>query len=141
MFKVNPIAVFVATVLAFIASAVYYAGPLGTIWVELAGIDPAAAGLSPMRIIAQFIRELIVVSALAWLIARTGAGSWFSALRVGLVVWLGFQAMAIAGSVIHENYPWQLYAIHSGDALMKSVLTSIILGIWRKRPAAIEQGA
>ena len=49
--------------------------------------------------------------------------------------------MAIAGSVIHENYPWQLYAIHSGDALMKSVLTSIILGIWRKRPAAIEQGA
>ena len=43
MFKVNPIAVFVATVLAFIASAVYYAGPLGTIWVELAGIDPATA--------------------------------------------------------------------------------------------------
>lgn len=137
MTSLNPIAIFTATIAAFIFSAVYYAGPLGAVWVELAGIDPAAAGMLPARIIAQFVRELVTVSALAWLIAATGARSLGSALRVGLVVWLGFQAMAIAGSVIHENYPWQLYAIHSGDALMKSVLVSLILGAWRKRTAVV----
>ncbi|MCR4268561.1 DUF1761 domain-containing protein [Nitratireductor sp. ZSWI3] len=139
MTKINPIAVFVATVAAFVASVFYYAGPLGEVWMELAGID-ASAGPSGAQIIAQFIRELVVVSSLAWLIVATGARTWVGALRVGLVVWLGFQAMAIAGSVIHEAYPWQLYAIHSGDALMKSVLVSVILGVWRKRPAAIAQG-
>jgi len=140
MTKVNPIAICVATVAAFVASIIYYAGPLGTVWMDLSGID-ATAGPTAAQIVAQFIRELIVVSSLAWLIAATGAKTWVGALRVGLVVWLGFQAMAIAGSVIHEGYPWQLYAIHSGDALMKSVLVSIILGVWRRRPATIREGA
>lgn len=43
-----------------------------------------------------------------------------------------FQAMAVAGGAIHENYPLQFYAIHAGDALVKTLLMCVILGVWRK---------
>jgi hypothetical protein len=35
------------------------------------------------------------------------------------------------GSVIHEGYPWKLYAIHTGDALAKTLVMTLILGVWR----------
>ncbi|HEX9094690.1 MAG TPA: hypothetical protein VF990_01165 [Candidatus Dormibacteraeota bacterium] len=39
--------------------------------------------------------------------------------------------VAFAGSVIHEHYPWKLYAIHTGDALTKTLVIAVILGVWR----------
>jgi hypothetical protein len=47
-------------------------------------------------------------------------------------VWVGFQAMLLMGAVIHENMPWKLYAIHAGDALVKTLLMTVILGVWRR---------
>jgi hypothetical protein len=35
------------------------------------------------------------------------------------------------GAVIHEKMPWKLYAIHAGDALVKTHLMTVILGVWR----------
>jgi hypothetical protein len=37
----------------------------------------------------------------------------------------------LGGSVIHENYQRKLFAIHAGDALVKTPLTAGILGVWR----------
>jgi hypothetical protein len=54
------------------------------------------------------------------------------ALRVGLLVWFGFEAMAVVGSVLHENYPLGLYLIHVGDALMATLIMALILGAWRR---------
>jgi hypothetical protein len=51
---------------------------------------------------------------------------------VGLLVWVGFQAMAVAGSVLHEGYPLGLYLIHVGDALQAMLLMALILGAWRR---------
>ncbi|SRR6266851_4544162 len=31
-----------------------------------------------------------------------------------------------------EHMPWTLYAIHAGDALVKTLLMTVILGVWRK---------
>jgi hypothetical protein len=28
--------------------------------------------------------------------------------------------------------PWMLYAIHAGDALVKTLLMTVILGMWRR---------
>jgi Protein of unknown function (DUF1761) len=57
-------------------------------------------------------------------------------MGVGLVVWLGFQAMAVLGSVLHEQYPLGLYAIHIGDALATTLAMALILGAWRRGPAS-----
>jgi hypothetical protein len=47
-------------------------------------------------------------------------------------VWFGFEAMAVVGSVLHENYPLGLYLLHVGDALMATLIMALILGAWRR---------
>jgi hypothetical protein len=39
--------------------------------------------------------------------------------------------MILLGSVIHENVPWKLAAIHTGDWLVKLLLMAVILSLWR----------
>ena len=40
--------------------------------------------------------------------------------------------MLLMGAVLHEKMPWTLYAIHAGDALVKTLLMTAILGVWRR---------
>ncbi len=39
--------------------------------------------------------------------------------------------MSIVGSALHENYPSKLFAIHSGDALVKTLFVVVVLSVWR----------
>jgi Protein of unknown function (DUF1761) len=67
---------------------------------------------------------------LAGFVVHLGVVNWPGAIYLGLAVWIGFQATSIVGSVIHEHYPLKLYAIHSGDALAKTLVMAVILGVW-----------
>jgi uncharacterized membrane protein len=111
----------------------------------LRGVVPnAMANMTPPlgELIAEFVRSLVVAYVLARFVVFTRVSDWMGAVRLGLWLWLGFQAMAVAvaGSVIHENYPWQLYAIHAGDALAKTVLMAVIVGAWRKPAPSVKEG-
>jgi len=78
------------------------------------------------------VRHFVVAFALAYLVARLGIVGWKSALQLGLLLWIGFPAVLLAGSVIHDNVPWMLAAIHAGDWLVKILLMTVILGVWRR---------
>ena len=131
--KVNYWAVLVAAVTSLIASAVYYM-VVGNAWLTLRGIDPSTTELTPQlwQLAGQFARNLVVALVLAHLLSRLAATTPKGALRVGLLVWFGFEAMAVVGSVLHENYPLGLYLIHVGDALMATLIMALILGAWRR---------
>jgi hypothetical protein len=131
--NVNYWAVLVAAVTSLVASAVYYI-VLGNAWLTLRGIDPSTAEMTPQlwQAAAQFARNLVVAFVLAYILSRLGATTPLGALRLGLLVWFGFEAMAVAGSVLHENYPLGLYLIHVGDALQATLLMSLILTAWRR---------
>jgi hypothetical protein len=131
--------VFVAALVAFIASSIWYGAIFGGLWRELA--PGASTRVGPTEIFAQLIRNLIVAAVLARLITLAGAANWIGALRIGLWCWLGFEAMAIAGSVIHEGYPLTLYAIHTGDALLTTALMSLVIGLWRQRATRLGSGS
>jgi hypothetical protein len=135
MLGINFWAVLVATVVAFVMGGLWYSPRLfGNAWVKLRGMDSAAAAgtrMRPAEIFAEFIRGLIVAGVLAGLVVKLGVVSWMSAIYLGFAVWIGFQATSIAGSVIHEQYPWKLYAIHTGDALTKTLVMAVILVVWR----------
>jgi len=131
MRRINFLAVIVAAIAAFVASTVYYI-VLGNTWLELRGIDPSTVSMTPQiwQIVGQFVRNLVVAFVFAYFVMRLEIVDWKGALRLGLWVWVGFQAMQIAGSVLHEGYPLELYAIHVGDALLQTLLMSFILGVW-----------
>jgi predicted Co/Zn/Cd cation transporter (cation efflux family) len=126
--RVNYWAVLVAAVTTLVTSALYYV-VLGSAYMTLRGIDPNTTQVTPQawQMVGQVTRNLVVAFVLAHLIA-----TWKRALQAGLLVWFGFQAMAVAGSVLHEGYPLGLYLIHVGDALQATLLMALILGAWRR---------
>ena len=131
--KVNYWAVLVAAVTALVTSALWYV-VFGNAWLTLRGIDPSTAEMTPQawQMVGQVTRNLVVAFVLAHLLRWLRATTWKRALQVGLLVWFGFEAMAVAGSVLHENYPLGLYLIHVGDALQATLLMALILGAWRR---------
>src|SRR5215211_2405078 len=105
---------------------------------ELSDAEPsaAAATTSPawamLFVVAQ---SLVVASVLAYLVSRLGIVDRRAALRLGALVWV-FPASILLGSVVHENVPPALAAIHAGDWLVKLLLISVMLGTWRKGASA-----
>jgi hypothetical protein len=133
---VNYWAVLVAAAATLVTSALWYS-VLGSAWLELRGIEPGGAEMTPQawELVGQLVRNLVVAFVLAYLLRRQEGATWRGAIRLGLLVWVGFQAMAVAGSVLHEDYPLGLYAIHVGDAFLTTLTMALILGIWRREPA------
>jgi Protein of unknown function (DUF1761) len=135
MLGINYLAVLVAALVAFVMGGLWYSPLLfGKAWAKLRGIDPtgaAGAQMRPPEILAEFVRGLIVAVVLAGFVVHLGVVNLVGAIYLGLAVWIGFQATSIVGAVIHEHYPFKLYAIHTGDALAKTLVMAVILGVWR----------
>ena len=131
--RVNYWAVLVAAVAVLVTSVLWYV-VFGNAWLRLRGIDPDTAELTPpvWQMAGQFARNLVVATVLDHLLRWLEVATWKRALQVGLLVWFGFEAMAVAGSVLHEGYPLGLYLIHVGDALQATLLMALILTAWRR---------
>ncbi len=133
MLRTNYLAVVAAAVAAFVVSSVWYA-VFGDAWMELRGIDPANAAdvetplWTMLFVVAQ---SLVVAFILAYLAGHLGIVDWKGAVRLGALVWV-FPAMILLGSVVHENVPLMLAAIHAGDWLVKLLFMTVILGVWPK---------
>jgi hypothetical protein len=129
----NYLAVVVAAAAAFVQGSVWYV-VFGKQWVELRD-KSASAGTAlrpePKQMLAQFARDLVVAYVLARFVVLLGVVDLVEAVYLAAWVWLGFQATAVLGAVIHESYPPKLFAIHAGDALVKTVLMTAILAVWR----------
>ena len=133
MIRVNYLAIVVAAVAAFVASSAWYA-VFGNIWMELRGIDPATAadmGTPAWTMLFVVVQSLVVAFMLAYFVVRLGIVDWKVAVRLGALVWV-FPILILLGSVVHENVPLRLAAIHAGDWLVKLLLMSVILGVWPK---------
>ena len=133
MLKMNYWAIVVAALAAFVMSSLYYSPLLlGDVW---RSVDPGpTAGATPSvgKVVGEIIRTLIITYVLARLIALLGRDDWKSAVRLALWLWFGFSAMMWVGAIMWEKTLWQIAAIHSGDWLIKTVVITAILGLWRK---------
>lgn len=130
MTDVNYLAVLVATVTAFLLSGAWYAG-FGN---QLAKLSSAYAegGRSPAwTVLAELVRSFVVATVVAGLAAQIGIESWSDAIALGVGAWIGFPAMILAGSVVHEKVPARLAGIHAGDWLVKLTAITLIVGLWQ----------
>jgi hypothetical protein len=129
---VNGVAIAVSAAAAFVASAVWYM-LLGNQYAALSDAARAAAGTRPppWKIVAELARSLVVAAVLAGLVVELDLTTWPAALGLGVATWVGFPVVLLAGSVLSENVPWRLAAIHAGDWLVKLLLVSCIVSLWR----------
>ena len=134
--QTNYLAVVVAAVAAFVVAAVWYSPLLfGKAYMEVRGMNPglmADLKLPAREMLGEFVHNLVIAFVLAHFVVRLGVGDWKGAVQLGLWVWVGFQAMLLMGAVLHEKMPLMLYAIHAGDALVKTLFMTVVLGVWRR---------
>nr|WP_225955275.1 DUF1761 domain-containing protein [Kibdelosporangium phytohabitans] len=116
--------VLVAALATILASTLYYM-VFGEVYQHLRG--GATATPDPLAIAVQLGRNILVAAVLAVLLHRLAINARRAAIGVGALVWLGFQAMAVLGSVIHEHYPFGLYLLHIGDALLATLVMVLVL--------------
>ena len=136
MVRINLMAVFGAAVLAFVIGGLWYSPWLfGRAYFTLRGLEATAASDAAMALgemVGEFGRWLLITIVLATVMPRVGVNTTPTAMIFGLAMWVIIYA-ALAGSVLHEGYPWRVYAIHAGDGLAKLVTITAILGLWPSR--------
>ena len=135
MVGINFVAVLGAAVLAFVIGGLWYSPLLfGRAYLTLRGVDATAsdAAMAIGEMVGEFGRWLLITIVLAALMPRVGVHTMQTAVMFGLAMWVIIYA-ALAGSVLHEGYPWRVYAIHAGDGLAKLVTITAILGLWPSR--------
>jgi len=134
MAGINLLAVVVATVAVFVTSSVWYS-LFGREMMTLRGVNQNdatdTAKIPAWQIPVELVRSLVVAFVLAVFFLQLGIDNWIGAVQLGFLMWVGFPVTLLIGSVIWENVPWKLAAIHIGDWFVKLLLMAAILGVWR----------
>ena len=136
MVQVNYLHVLVAAVVVFVLGWLWYS-PLLFFkpWMRARGLDPVAAMAGAKMPGGKLLVELVRCFLLAYVITRfvalLGIASLMGAVHFGLMLWIGFPVIILAGSVLWENSPVKVAAIHAGDWLVKMLVISSIVALWR----------
>jgi hypothetical protein len=138
----NYLRVAAAALAAFVVSLAWYT-IFGGAMVKLSGAVPSTTSNTATPAWTIFFvvaQSLVVASVHAYLVSRLGIVDRRAAFRLGALLWI-FPASILLGSVVHENVPPALAAIHAGDWLAKLLLMSVILGTWRKGASTGGEGS
>jgi Protein of unknown function (DUF1761) len=130
MVELNPVAVAVATVAAFVLSSVWYVA-FGSRLARLSEAYAEQARPPAWKVLAEVGRSLIVGLVTAGLASLTRIQGLDEAVLLGVALWVGFPLVLLTGAVIHEGVAAQLAAIHAGDWLLKLLLIAAVVGLWR----------
>ncbi|SRR6266852_4914980 len=131
MREINYWAIVVAAVAAFLLSTLWYIG-FAKQRAELSQTVTADVRKpQPIKMALEIARNIVLASVLAYLVARLGVTGWPAAIKFAGLLWIGFPVLLLTGSVMWENVPWKLAAIHAGDWLLKLLLMAIVLSRWR----------
>jgi hypothetical protein len=129
--SINYFALIVASVAAFIASSIWYVA-FNEQRQRLLGTAPEAARRRPgWKVVVELARNVVIAAGVAVLLAMLGVAQATGALTLAAALWVAFPVMILLGSVMWENAPPPLAAIHSGDWLIKLILMSLVLTLWR----------
>lgn len=117
----------VMTGLAGFMTSILWYSPflLGGVWSQHTN---ASIGASPAWKFALLpLREIVTAYALLFLLRQMPRMTWFEALWLAGVLWLGFYAVQLAGAVLWDGRPLALGLVHSGDWLVKLLLITVLL--------------
>jgi hypothetical protein len=136
MVHVNYLAVVVAALAVFVLGWLWYSPLLFyKPWMRLRGLDPGAAMASGKmpggKLVIELGRCLVLAYVIGVLVGALGLSGWMGAAHFGLMVWLGFPVILLTGSVLWDNVPWKVAAIHAGDWLVKMLVIPLIVSLWR----------
>ena len=116
----------IAALTSSIIGSAWYMPLFGKLWRKEIGIVDTQSGSKKQMYVAmgvQFIADMLSV----FIVVLISMFSGFSPLVVAPVVWLGFVAPVMLGSVLHEQRSWTLFAINAGYRLVALVAMAAVL--------------
>jgi hypothetical protein len=103
----------------------------GKMWMRLSGMTPEMAEHGARHAhwyaLASFFACIIIAFVLRTLLIGLGIFDISGAARLGAVVFLGFAAPILLGSVLWEHRPFALYLLNAGYWLIALVIIAMIL--------------
>jgi len=135
MVHVNYVAVLVAAIAVFVLGWLWYSPLLFyKPWMRARGMDPAVAMAGAKmpggKLVVELLRCIVLAYVIARLVALLGISSWMGAVHFGFLLWIGFPVILLIGSMLWENTPPKVAAIHAGDWLVKMLVIPIIVSVW-----------
>lgn len=135
MIQISYPAIVVGVLIAFIVSTVYYI-ILNNRYKTLLGKKPEKNGkfkmaMTPNRILAELVRNFFLGIVIAYVVAILNLFRLDQAIFVAVWLWIGLPLVLLSGLVVHENYSKGLAVIHAGDWLLKLLIFTVILTLWR----------
>jgi Protein of unknown function (DUF1761) len=133
---VNYIAVLVATIVVFVLGWLWYSPLLFyKPWMRARGMDPAVAmagaKMPTGKLAIELVRCFVLAYIVAHFVAALGITNWLVAAHFGLLLWIGFPVILLTGSILWDNVPVKVAAIHAGDWLVKLLVIPIIVSVWQ----------
>lgn len=128
---VNPWAVLVAAVSAFVLGGVWYGPLFKQVWCREMGIDPAAPPKRQPGGVFAVAGVCSLLAALLFAAALPAQASLAQAVTAGAIVGGGWVALSFGINYAFAGHSVRLWAVDAGYHLLQFVLYGAIIGLWR----------
>ncbi|WP_433022468.1 DUF1761 domain-containing protein [Kribbella sp. CA-294648] len=125
------LAVVVAAAAVFGVSSVWYVVFAKSRSALLGSPASAEEKPSPAKVLLELGRSALVAAVIAGLASQLELTSVGPVLVLGLALFAGFPFVLLTGSVIWDGVNPRLAAIHAGDWLLKLLVISLVVGLFR----------
>jgi len=124
MAKAGYLAISIAVIVNFV---------LGGIWYQIIFRNRVRREFTAMYSVRDFVidivRSLVMVSALAAIMARTGTSSWPEAIELAALLWFGFVATAQLSEKLFGGRSWTFYLINTGYMFASLLVAATIFSL------------
>lgn len=134
MVQVNYSDIIIATAAAFLLGLLYYVLLSNQVKKSrsLTGkIDVKHKTFTIVGMIFDFIRTFVVGLFIAYAVSFLNLLYINQAMLLAIWLWIAFPVVLFVGLVIHDKFPVRLAVIHSIDWLIKLLVITSILTLWR----------
>lgn len=126
----NPIAIFVAAVLAFALGALWYGPLFGKAWLRLNGLDGKTQSELAKAYVVSFLSFLLMAASLAVLADYIVLATVPQAFKLALLVFGGFVAPVGLMANAFSGRPIGAWLLDAGYQLLYLVLMSLVVVLW-----------
>ncbi|MGA7244097.1 MAG: DUF1761 domain-containing protein [Terracidiphilus sp.] len=132
----NYLANLVAAIACFLLEAGWYSAFMDTWisgigrsrqWLENTGINPA------IQYGTALVMAAIMATAISCVTQLTGRQTALRGIKVGALLWAGFELTTLATEYIFEVRPISLFLVNAGYWLFGMMLMGAIVGAWKKK--------
>ena len=129
MEALNSAAIATAVLAAFVFSSGWYIA-FGKVRAQLstaaAAMERPPVWMMPVELARTLALALVLAGLASVLKVRNPVGG----VELALALWVGFPFILLTGSVLYENVPSKLAAIHAGDWLAKLLIVAVFVSVW-----------